>query len=228
MKRGKLFYITRAFVRVGLGRWTADVEKPASPTVYVCSHNNLLGPLAVQAWLPFAARPWALHVFLDREACEKQYREYTFSKRFGLPAPIAAFLAWLVSGYVSALMSSMGALPVYRGTVKIGKTFKETVAALRSGDSVVIFPDIDYTDSSSGIGEIYDGFLLLERFWRKESEEPLRFVPLRLDAGTRHISEGRAVTFDRNVGWKTDMHRVRDALCWEINRTDGSRLRTDG
>ena len=227
MERGKLFYFTRFFVRIGLGRWSVDVEKPTEPTVYVCSHNNLRGPLAVQAWLPFAVRTWALHVFLDRETCRKHYREYTFSRRFGLPGPLAAFLAWIVSWYVSCLMVSIGALPVYRGTVKIGTTFKETISALQTGDSVVIFPDVDYTDGSEGIGEVYDGFLLLERFWRKTSEKPLRFVPLRLDASAHRITEGRAVSFNRGAGWKSEMVRVREALRTEINRPEQPQLRTE-
>ena len=45
MERGKLFYVSRFFVRLGIGRWTADVPPPAGPTVYVCSHSNLRGPM---------------------------------------------------------------------------------------------------------------------------------------------------------------------------------------
>ena len=111
----------------------------------------------------------------------------------------------------------MGAIPVHRGTARIGTTFKESVAALQAGDSILIFPDVDYTDGSEGIGEIYDGFLLLERFWRKASARPLRFVPLRLDADARRIVEGAAVSFDRTAPWKSEMVRVREALRREIN-----------
>ena len=217
MKRGKLFYMTRAFVRLGLGRWTAEVELPQGPTVYVSSHSNLRGPLTALAYLPFPTRPWVLHVFTDRETCRAQYRDYTFSVRFGLPKPLASGLAWAVSGYVSALMGSLGAVPVYRGTVKAGQTLKASVAALRAGDSLLIFPDVDYTDSSQGIGEVYDGFLLLERFWRKQSAEPLRFIPLRLDRERKTITAGKPVQFDRSAEWKTELVRVREALREEIN-----------
>lgn len=218
MKRGKLFYFSRFFVRLGIGRWTARIEAPSAPTVYVCSHSNLKGPLATLCWLPFPVRPWVLHVFLEREPCRKQYRDYTFSQRFGLSGPAAAFAAWAASGYVSGLMRSLGAIPVYRGTVKIGATFKATVAALQSGDSVLVFPDVDYTDGSGGIGAVYDGFLLAERFWRKVSDRPLDFVPLRLDAASRRITAGEPVRFDRAAGWKTELIRVREALREEINR----------
>ena len=226
--RGKLFYFSRFFVRLFIGHWTADVPARKKPAVYVCSHNNLLGPLAALCWLPFDVRPWTLHVFLEREACRKQYREYTFSRRFGMPEPLAAMLAWGASGYVSALMRSMAAIPVHRGTVKLGHTFRETVSALQAGESVLIFPDVDYTDDSGGIGEVYDGFLLIERFWRKVSAQPLRFVPLRLDTAARRITEGRAVSFRRDADWKTEMNRVREALRAEINRDETPQLRTEG
>ncbi|MDE7218664.1 MAG: hypothetical protein K2O45_03450 [Oscillospiraceae bacterium] len=217
MERGKLFICSRFFVRLGIGRWAAGIPRPAGPAVYVCSHNNLQGPLATLCWLPFPVRPWVFHMFLNREDCRRQYRDYTFSKRFGMPRPAAALAAWAASGYVSALMRSMGAIPVYRGTVRIGTTFKETVAALQKGDCILIFPDVDYTDSSEGIGEVYDGFLLLERFWRKVSAETLQFVPLRLDIASRRIIQGKPASFDRAAPWRTEMIRVREALRREIN-----------
>lgn len=114
-------------------------------------------------------------------------------------------------------MTSTGAIPVYRGSIHIGATFKETVAALQAGDSVLIFPDVDYTDDSDTIGAVYDGFLLTDRFWRRVSDEPLNFVPLRLDHSTRRITAGPPVRFDREADQKTELVRVREALRQEIN-----------
>ena len=217
MERGKLFYFSRFFVRLKIGRWSSQVAPPQGPAVYICHHGNMAGPLATLCWLPFAVRPWVLHVFTDRESCRAQFRDYTFSQRFGLNKSLASFLAWAVSGYVSALMSSLGAIPVYRGSIKAGATFKETVAALQAGDSVLIFPDVDYTDEADGIGAVYDGFLLVDRFWSKVSDKPLDFVPLRLDAANRRITAGEPVRFDRSADRKTEQVRVREALRAQIN-----------
>ena len=220
MKRGKLFAFSRFFVRLKIGRWTAEVTPPAGPTVYVCSHGNMAGPLATLCWLPFPVRPWVFHVFTDRKTCYEQFSGYTFSQRFGLPQPLANFLAGIISGYVSTLMTSTGAIPVYRGSIHIGATFKETVAALQAGDSVLIFPDVDYTDDSDTIGAVYDGFLLTDRFWRRVSDEPLNFVPLRLDHSTRRITAGPPVRFDREADQKEELVRVRETLRQEINATE--------
>lgn len=218
MKRGKLYVFSRFFVRLGIGRWEACVKPPEGPAVYVCSHGNLRGPLAALCWLPFPARPWVLHVFTDKRTCRAQYRDYTFSQRFGMPGPAASAAAWAVSGYVSALMRSLRAIPVYRGMAQIRETFRETIAALQAGDSVLIFPDVDYTNESGDVGEVYEGFLLLERFWRRESEEALQFVPLRLDWNGKRVTAGKAVVFDRSRQWKPEMQRVREALRAEMNR----------
>lgn len=218
MKRGKLYTFSRFFVRLGIGRWEVCVKPPEGPAVYVCSHGNLRGPLAALCWLPFPVMPWVLHVFTDRESCRAQYRDYTFSKRFGMPGPAASAAAWAVSGYVSALMRSLGAIPVYRGMAQIRETFRETIAALQAGDSVLIFPDVDYTNASGDVGEVYEGFLLLERFWRRESEAALQFVPLHLDLNGKRITAGNPVTFDRSRQWKPEMQRVKEALRAEMNR----------
>ena len=57
MERGKLYYASLPFVRLITGRWTAEVEPPAAPTVFVCSHSNMRGPLAAQCWLPLPTPP---------------------------------------------------------------------------------------------------------------------------------------------------------------------------
>ena len=217
MKRGKLFASSRFFVRLGIGRWSVNVPPPEGPTVYVCSHGNLRGPLATLCWLPFAVRPWVLHVFTEKETCQAQYRDYTFSQRFGMPKAAAAAAAWAVSGYVSALMRSLGAIPVYRGSARIRETFRESVDTLLAGDSVLIFPDVDYTDESGDVGEVYEGFLLLERYWRRASDLPLKFVPLRMDVDGKRITAGKAVCFDRSAQWKMEMQRVKEALRKEMN-----------
>ena len=77
---------------------------------------------------------------------------------------------------------------------------------------------MDYTDSSDGIGAIYDGFLLIDRFWRRITQDPLDFVPLRLDTAARRITAGEAVRFDRSADRKSETVRVKEALRAAINQ----------
>lgn len=217
MGSGKLFALSRRVVRPWLGRWTCAVAPPVRPTVYVAHHGNMRGPITALCYLPFPVRPWVLHTLTRRDTCYRQYRDFTFTHRLGLPRPLAAALAWLTSGYVSAVTQSMGAIPVYRGSVKIGRTFQASVEALQAGEPILLFPDIDYASRDREMGEVYEGFLLLDRFWRKVSAEPLDFVPLRWDRETRRITAGEAVRFDPDADRRQETARVLEALRQGIN-----------
>ena len=156
--RGRLFRVSRFFVRPLLGRWTCDIPAPQGPTVYVAHHGNMRGPITTLCYLPFPVRPWVLHTLTRRDTCYVQYRDVTFLGRLGYPRPLAAALAWVTSRYVSAVTQSMGAIPVYRGTVKIGRTFQASVEALQAGEPILLFPDIDYAHRGGEIGAVYEGF----------------------------------------------------------------------
>ena len=216
-KRGALFYACRGVLRLKNLGWRTEVEQFPEPCVYICSHSNMAGPLTTLAQLPFPVRPWVLHLFFDREDCRRQFADYTFSQRFGMPKWLAGVLARLTAGFVSALVHSAAAIPVYRGSVHLAATFEETLEALDAGDSVIIYPDVDYADHSDQIGEIYRGFLLLERFWRRRHERPLLFVPIRMDREKKRLRSERPERFDRDKPFDEEMERVRRALCRDIN-----------
>ncbi len=212
MKRGKLFTFSRFCAQFKIEHWDVVGSPPEGHTVFVCHHWNMAGPVLTLYHLPFSVRPWVLHVFTDKVSCKNHYRDYTFSQRFGLPKFLAAFLAWCISGYVSALMASMGAIPVYRGSFRMKTTFRESIAALKEGDSLLIFPDVDYSNPNAKVGEIYDGFLHLDRFWHKVSDAPLNFVPLRLDPTVHRITIGPAFCFCPEADPKTELIRIRESL----------------
>jgi len=197
--------------------WRMEVMPPQEPTVYICSHHNMQGPLTTLAFAPFHVRAWVLHVFFDRESCYHQYADYTFTERFGMPHWLGNALAWVVSGAVSGLMHSLRAIPVNRGTSKIMETFRESLNALKEGDSLIIFPDTAYSAENEGIGSIYEGFLMLEKSWRRTEGKNLRFVPLYIDEPRKRVLEGEEIRFDPEKDFKSDMPRVSAAIREGIN-----------
>ena len=63
-----------------------------TPCVYITRHLNDYGPLAVYLYCPFEFHLWVYHVFTEKETCYKQFSEYTFSKRHGMPQGFPTFL----------------------------------------------------------------------------------------------------------------------------------------
>lgn len=218
MTQGAFYKTLRAIYRFFRRGWQAKVKAPETPTVYICSHQNMHGPITTLAYLPFPVHAWILNVFFDRESCRKQYAEFTFSKRFGMPQRLADALAWIVSGVVSGLVRSTGAIPVWRGTSRINETFRDSVEALKAGDSLLIFPDVQYSQDSGEMGSIYEGFILLGRMYAHSTGLSLNFVPLYCDEDGKEIREGEPIAYDPEAPSKSERARISAALVESVNR----------
>lgn len=186
-----------------LGR--TRTSAPASlqgPAIYIVHHQNLRGPMTSMAWFNQPMRPWVLSVFCERKACFRQFYDYTLTQRLHYPPAVAAAIAWPVSFLVPLLMRSMRALPVYRDPRETIKTFRLSLAALRDGENLLISPDVDYADSSERVGELYEGFLNLEKHYRRETGLHLPFVPLHIDVQSRRILAGQTIYLRDDIPFK--------------------------
>jgi hypothetical protein len=157
-----------------------------------------------------------LHVFLDREACFKQYVDYTFTKRFGWNKTFAKIVAYPISYFITTLLNSGKGIPVYRGTKKILETFHHSINALNRGESIVLFPDIDYSNSSANTNEMYEGFLYLEKYYYKSTGKHVCFVPLYASKTKHLLIAYKQITFrdgmDFNTERKTVLGKIHDHL----------------
>ncbi|MBP2016843.1 hypothetical protein J2Z79_000216 [Symbiobacterium terraclitae] len=170
-------------------------ERLVAPGVYLCRHADIYGIVLNLLWLPVPVRTWGLHVFGDRRACCEHLREITFGARYGWPRWKATVLAWLASYGLTALYRSARVIPVYRGSAQVLKTFRESTAALKQGERLLIFPDRDYASTDAEVSELYDGFLSIDRFYHKATGRHIPFVPLYIDRAARTITVCEPVTF---------------------------------
>lgn len=209
---GPLARFLRAAARPALCRWDASgAHKAAAPAVYVAHHRNMSGPVHALALLPDTPRPWVLHVFTDRKACFAQYYGYTFRQRFGWPRPLAWAAAAALSCAVPPVLRSFGAIPVYRGLREARGMMDATVAALLRGESILLCPDVAYDSAAAATGEIYRGFLQLEKLYCAQTGCHLRFVPVFCGRAKRIVT-GEAVEFADGVPFRAQ----RDAVAGRI------------
>lgn len=178
------------------GRWQLAGAPPLpGPCVYVVHHQNLAGPLAALTLLPGEPRPWVLQVFCGRRACFAQYYHYTFTRRFGLPRPLALPAAGLCALLAPGLVNGVGAIPVWRGARGgLRSTWRRSCAALAAGQSLIVCPDIDYASPSPATGAIYRGFFALGQEQQRRGGPPLPFVPAVCDKAARRLVLGEPVT----------------------------------
>lgn len=191
-----------------------------APAVYIVHHQNLKGPIISMAWFDKPMHPWGLSVFFNHSECYRHYYKYTFTERFGMPKVIAAILTYPLSFYISGLMKSMEGIPVHRGSREVIETFSESLSALTRGESLLICPDIDYSSEDEHMGEMYMGFLTLERMYIKKTGKHLAFVPLHIDSKKQHIHVGQSISFTSGVDFKQEREIVYNKLKEEFSRLE--------
>lgn len=215
---GRLFVILRAFVRKVYPTYSVEIfQNVNGPVVYIAHHQNLFGPFVILLWFPKCLHAWILHVFLNQAACYKQYVGYTFTKRFGWNRSLIKMLAFPISYFVAALLNSGKGIPVYRGSRKILDTFQLSVKAMLKGESIVIFPDVHYSDPSSRIKEMYDGFVHLEKYYYRASGQHVCFVPLYVSKNKRLILANEQIYFREGADYNAERKRVCQKIKESLN-----------
>lgn len=182
-------WLLRTFSR----RYAPGVSQPGQPVVYVCRHLNMHGPFVTLKWLPFHVHPMILHVYFDKEKTVKHMREFTFAERCGKKPKRFSFRAQVMGWVAPPMMASLQAVPVYRNGTASLSTLKQGVKYLLKGESLIVYPDIDYTGNYLRPSEIYDGFLMLGDMYRKKTGKALSFVPLVIDDEGRRIRQREAI-----------------------------------
>ena len=137
-----------------------------------------------------------------------------------MPWFLAAAIALPASLFVSRLLNSLKAIPVYRGSTRILSTLRRTVAALEAGESVLISPDIDYTDTGSGMGVMHEGFLHVEKFFSAQTGAHASFVPVHIDRAHRAIYVGEAIRFAGRDSFRVEKDEVYAKIGREFSRLE--------
>ena len=190
------------------------------PAVYVCRHSDNDGPIITMVNLPLPLHPWSYHVWCDEQECYKQCVNYTFTVRYGWSEQKAKMVARLISKPYVALIRSAGSIPVYRNSLKVRDTFKDSVEALKRGESLLIFPDIDYDSKEGNTGALYEGFLMLERLYFRENGKHVSFVPVRINKQSRKLELDDVISFKDDVPFKEDKERVLQELHAALNEAE--------
>ncbi len=194
---GPFVRILIAIARVFTKKYKSRVLSPDEPSVFVCRHLNMRGPLTTVIRLDFHVHEMILSSFFDKDECYKQYAEYTFTERQGKKKKKHNFKAYVSSRVVPKIMRSLKAIPVYRGNdVNSMETMRTALAYLKKGESVAVFPDLDYTAGYGAESELYEGFMLLGQLYKRDTGKSLRFIPLYIDDKKKRIVAKRHVTID--------------------------------
>ena len=196
-----------------------DGVLPSKPAIMVGHHQNLKGGIRVMMWLNVNARVWMLWVFCDKKACFNQYYGYTFTKRYGWNKVFAYIAACVSAWFIPKLAQSMRVIPVYRKSFKdISVTLNKSVEALCKKENLLIFPDIDYASGANNIGEMYTGFIHLDKYYYQRTGQHVDFVPVRVSMPEKRICFGKPSRIRDDEKYAEAKKRIGDELRDELNK----------
>lgn len=178
-------------------KWTVEYKTTIDrPAVYLVHHQNMFGPIHALCLLPEDLHMWSLHVFLDSKTCFDQFYGYTLTLRNKWPKAPAYVAAKVLSWVIPGVLKSFKAIPVHHNAAYI-TTIRKTMEVFKHQESILLCPDIDYTSQKPYIGEMYTGFLMVQKVYQERvNDKPLPFVPLYCSKKQKKIVVGEPMIFD--------------------------------
>lgn len=205
----KFFNCCKFLYKTFTPKYAFNVNAPSEPCVYLCRHLNLHGALTVNKCSTFDLQSYVLHVFTKQKTCFSQFYNYTFSKRCNKSKALALLPSFLASLFVPLICNKNQTIPVYRNGAEAFKTIKASLTALKDGRSLLIFPDVDYTNvSQKEEHDIYSGFLCLEKIYYKQTNRHLKFIPLVVDDETKTVYEKPPISFSGDMPFEKESIEV--------------------
>ena len=200
-----------------------NIRSDEFPSVFVCNHGIIYGPIAAVIYLPTYFRPWIDRKMLDIElATEEMYSRFMYrvplvGKKF------KKHLANCLAYPVVWAMNSFNPIGVERDNLRnVMTTFNDTIKALKESDNILLFPERPVKKVISGketkvhstdsIGNLFKGFAKLGNMYWKETGRCIAFYPIYADKEKHTFTIGEAVVYEPNNNVNDERDRIAEEL----------------
>jgi len=187
---------------------------PDEPVIAVGNHAQMNGPIAGELYYPGWHYTWCAGEMMHlKEVPAYAYRDFWSRK----PKYIRWFyklLSYLIAPLSVCVFNNANTIAVYHDA-RVISTFRETVAKLQDGASVIIFPEHDEPYNHILCG-FQDRFIdIAKNYYRKTGRE-LAFVPVYLAPSLRQLHLGEPIRFCPDAPIKEERRRICEYLMAEI------------
>ncbi len=192
-------------------RYASAVSLPETGVVYVCRHLNMHGPLTITRKLGFDTHLMVFSAFFSFKTAYRHYSRITYAKN-GKPTFKGKIKAFFAALFVPRIMKSTKAIPVYRKDTRAITTLKLTMKYLENGESVCVFPDVEYKAGEEESSDIYKGFLIIEKMYLKRTGKHVKFVPIVIDEENVCLVEREPIVFSGEMPFDEEMPVIAEKI----------------
>lgn len=215
-------FFVRPFLRLKVsGQENMDQEN--FPSIFVCNHGIIYGPIAAVIYLPTYFRPWIDRKMVDRDMAAREmcgrfiYRIPLLSKKAKM------WIAHQLSRPVTWALNSFNPIPVEKNNMRnVMSTFNDTVQVLSEGDNVLIFPEkprrvkrgnkMTVEHETSTVGTLFTGFANIGSLYYEKTGKILRFYPLYANKKGHTFRIGEPVIFRPENDPREEKQRIAETL----------------
>ena len=187
---------------------------PDEPVVIVGNHTQMHGPIACELYFPDNCYTWCAGQMMKlKEVPEYAYTDF-WSQKPKYIRPLFKLVSYIIPPLSVLVFNNARTIAVYKDN-RILSTFRESIAKLQDGNSVVIFPEHDKKYNNI-IYDFQEGFVDVARLYYKRTGKELSFVPLYIAPKLKKMYLGKPIKFSADAPIAEERHRICDYLMNEI------------
>lgn len=189
---------------------------PDEPAIIVGNHTQMNGPIACELYFPGQRHIWCAGQMMHlKEVPGYAYRDF-WSNKPKYSRWFYKLLSYLIAPLSVCVFTNANTIGVYRDG-RIISTFKDTVAKLQEGSSVVIFPEHD-EDYNHILCNFQEKFVDTAKIYHRKTGRVLSFVPLYIAPYLKKMYIGEPIRFCPDAPIKEERQRICDYLMKEITK----------
>lgn len=166
---------------------------PAEPVIVVGNHAQMHGPIAGELFYPGAKAIWcAGEMMRCRDVPAYAYQDF-WSRKPKATRWFYKLLSYLIAPLSACIFTCADTIAVYHDA-RLLSTYRKSIAALRSGASLLIFPEHDAPHNHI-VCEFQDKFVDTARFYYKKTGREVSFVPMYVAPKLKKLIFGKPIRF---------------------------------
>ena len=179
---------------------------PDEPCILVGNHSQMNGPIAAELYIPGKKYIWCAGEMMHwKEVHGYAYQDF-WSKKPKAVRWFFKLMSYVLTPVSVCIFNNAHTIAVYHDT-RLLTTFRESVAKLQEGNSMVIFPEC-YDEHNNIVHAFQEKFVDLARIYYKKTGTVLKFVPLYVCPARSELHLGETIAFDPAAPIAEERHRL--------------------
>lgn len=187
---------------------------PCEPVVLVGNHSQLHGPVVCELYFSDKFYTWCNAQMMNKNEVQAYAYQDFWSQKPKYSRWFYKAVSYLIVPLSVLIFNNARTVAVYHDK-RVVKTFKETIAHLTAGESIIIFPEYDKKHNNV-IYDFKDGFVDVAKLYYKKTGKELSFVPLYIAPKLKKAFVGEAVKFSSQAPLEQQREFIRDDMMRQI------------